>query len=223
MSDLSTAPTQAPAPVARDNRVNGVIDVQRPTRLGGWAIDRADETASVLVTLYREGRKLGEVRADQHRPDLERGGIGTGRYGFAMEVDPPIEPGFEFTITAVARTSDGTEGELRPVGRARPAEDVAHRLQQRTFVEVAALGARLSDLASRVDRAADPRIDDALIGVEEALDRIEIAQARLERRLAEVEPPVAPRAGRGLVAAVALALLLGASSLALGVWSMLAG
>ena len=50
---------------------------------------------------------MATVHADRHRRDLERGGVGTGRYGFVCELDPPLQPGFEFTVSATARTADG--------------------------------------------------------------------------------------------------------------------
>jgi hypothetical protein len=201
---------------AATQRINGVIDVPRPGRVAGWAIDRSDPEAAVTVTVLREGRVVGEVRADAHRPDLERGGIGTGRYGFALDLDPPLEPGFEFTVTAIARASDGTTGEIRPVGRARPAEDAGRRLAERTFAEVTQLRGALLHLSGRQDRASEMR---AL----EILDRVEVVQARLEQTLAGIAEPEALSRGRGVALAVAAALALGAGSLALGVWSMLAG
>lgn len=197
-------------------RINGVLDVPRPGRVAGWAIDRADPAAAVTVTVLREGRVVAEVRADAYRPDLERGGIGTGRYGFALDLDPPLDPGFEFTIAAIARADDGTTGEIRPVGRARPAEDPSRRLAERTFCELARLRASLCDLVARQDRGVEVQ---ALA----ALDRIEVVQARLEQALASVAPQPAPRPGRAVVAAIAFAIITGLGSLGLGVWSMLAG
>ena len=217
MSD-TTLDTKPPADAAAipGQRINGVLDVARATRVAGWAIDRADQDAAVVVTVYREGRRIGEVRADQYRPDLERGGIGTGRYGFGLDVDPPIEPGFEFTITATARATDGIVGSLRPVGRARPSEDVAHRLLERTFSELSLLRAQIDRLQQDSDGSTET-------WVEEALDRIEITQARLEHAMASAPPPPPIRPLRGLILAVGLALALGAASLSLGIWSMLTG
>lgn len=200
-----------------ETRINGVLDVPRRDRAAGWAIDRADAEAAVVVTILREGRVVAEVTADTYRGDLERGGIGTGRYGFSVPLEPPVEPGFEFTVTAVARTGDGTTGALRPIGTARPAEDPERRLAQRLLMEVAAVRGGLVALAgSRRDADGEGRLG-------HALDRIEIVQARLERTLADADPPAPAPQGRGLAAAVTVALALGATSLAVGVWSMLAG
>ncbi len=192
-------------------RINGVVDVPRPGRISGWAIDRSDPEAAVTVRIAREGRVVGEIRADAHRPDLERGGIGTGRYGFALDLDPPLEPGFEFTVAATALAADGTSGELRPVGRAKPAEDPARRLAERTFEELCRLRGAV---------ALQPRTADAPL--RQTMEGIEVVQARIETALAAIEPPERP-GNRGLVAAVALALAIGMGSLGLGLWSVFAG
>jgi hypothetical protein len=209
--------TDIPAPVAADaeaepgGRINGVIDVPRPGRVSGWAIDRADPDAAVIVRIAREGRLIGEVRADDHRPDLQRGGIGTGRYGFAIDLDEPCEPGFEFTIKAVALADDGTSGELRRVGRAKSAEDPGRRLAERGFEELCRLRASIG---------REPRSSDALL--REAMERIEVIQARIETALSTVEPP--QQSGtRGLAVAVAVSLLIGSVSLGLGLWSIFVG
>lgn len=201
---------------ATAQRINGVIDVPRANRVAGWAIDRADPEAAVTVAIMREGRVVGEVRADTHRADLERGGIGTGQYGFAFELDPPLEPGFEFTVTAIARAEDGTTGEVRPVGRVRPTEDQDRRLAQRTFTELTQLRAAIRHLSARQSRDAD-------VPALETIDRIEIVQARLEQAIANIEPQQTRRGGNGMAFAVALALATGAGSLALGIWSMMVG
>lgn len=212
MTDMPTEFTDEDA--SSGQRINGVIDVPRPGRVAGWAIDRADPQAAVTVTVLRDGRPVAQVVADAHRPDLERGGIGTGRYGFALDLDPPLEPGFEFTVGAVARAADGVSGDLRPVGRARPTGDAARRLVERCYMELCALRAAVGAVEAR-------RTVDAETRVFEALDRVEIVQARLEQALGKADTPGPERQGRALILAVGIALATGAGSLALGVWSML--
>ena len=100
----------APVPVAPIGpRLHGVVDVIRPDRIAGWAIDRADSHAALEIDIRREGRVVATVRANRFRKDLERGSVGTGRYGFSCELTPPLEPGFEFTVTGMARTADGRQ------------------------------------------------------------------------------------------------------------------
>ncbi len=211
MTDMPARFDAATEDTDAHGRINGVVDVPRRGRVAGWAIDRSDPEAGVTVRITREGRVVGEVRADQHRPDLERGGIGTGRYGFALDLDPPLEPGLEFTVAASARADDGTTAELRRVGRVRLAEDPARRLAERSFEE-------LWQLRGMV--ALQSPIADASIRRE--LDRIELVQARLETALSSIEPPERP-GNRGLVAAVAFALAVATASLGLGIWSIVAG
>ncbi|PZX17122.1 hypothetical protein LX81_01754 [Palleronia aestuarii] len=191
-----------------DGRLNGVVDVPRANRVAGWAIDRADPEAAVTVRVTREGRVVAELRADTPRPDLERNGIGTGRYGFSVDLDPPLEPGFEFTIEATAHVDGVAPMPLRRIGRAADRDEPGRRLPERTFEEVVALRARLE---TGLERDTAP--------LRETLDRIEIVQARIETALGGLEAP--PRTGgRGLGLAVAAALAIGAGSLALGLWSL---
>lgn len=187
-------------------RLYGVIDVIRPDRVAGWAIDRADSSAAVLIDITREGRPVGTVRADRTRKDLERGGVGTGRYGFSFEIAPPLEPGFDFTLSATARAADGFTTELRRAG-GDPSPTPDRRLLERTFAEV-----------SRLRQQA--RSDAGLDALTEIAHRLEIAQARLDAALSGLAAPAPPsHTGLRLMLAVTLAIALG--SLALGAWSML--
>ena len=209
MTDMPTR-LAADGEASTGARINGVIDVPQTGRVSGWAIDRGDPDAAVTVRIAREGCLVGEVRADSYRPDLERGGIGTGRYGFALDLVAPLEPGFEFTVTAMARADDGTSGELRRIGRAKAAEDPGRRLAERLFEELVRL--RMA-IGSEIRSADAPLCD--------AIERIEVVQARIETALSTVEPPQRSDMG-GIVAAVTLSLLIGLASLSLGLWSLIA-
>lgn len=199
------APAEAAAALPDDGgpRLYGVVDVVKPDRIAGWVIDRRDARAALDVEIRREGRLVATARADRPRRDLEKGGVGTGRYGFAVELDPPLEPGFEFTLTATARAADGTTETLR-----RPAAQAAdpdRLLLQRIFEEVRRPAPEPSEPAE----------------LREILARVELAQARIEAALAAVEPPAAPAVPRGLRVTVGVALALAATSLAVGIASML--
>ena len=223
MSPDSPATAPAPATAASSargaqQRINGVYDLPAPGRIAGWAIDRADPEACVEVVIRREGRTVARVRADNYRPDLEKGGIGTGRYGFSVEIDPPLAPGMGFTVTADAIASDGAAGPLRATGAARPGEDPERALLERLFLAVTAMQAGIDRLGTAV---AAPAADPGALAA--TLARVEVVQARLELALAAVETPRPPRPGPGLRAAVGLALTLGAAALALGLWSVFGG
>jgi len=214
----TAAETAAPgAPSA--NRVNGVYDLPAPGRVAGWAIDRANPEAVVEVEIRRAGKLIAKTRADRHRPDLERGGIGTGRYGFSVEIDPPIEPGMAFTLSVLAMTGDGVSGPLRGTGAAAQSEDPSRRILEQTFAEIAALRADLDDLRHAI---ADVRAPAAERNLAETLERIEVVQARLDLVAAAPEAPSVQRTQSGLRWAVAASLLIGTAALALGLWSVLA-
>jgi hypothetical protein len=206
-----------PAAVATEPRIYGVIDVLRPERIAGWAIDRADSAAALEIDIYREGCLVATVRADRYRADLEKGGVGTGKYGFAAALTPPIEPGFGFTLEAVARAADEASGGLKRVGAAAEPVSPEHRVLERVFEEVLRLrGAEAASRRATTGSEAEARGE----RLDRALERIEVAQARIEAALATVETP-APRdsGGLGAIAICALAVALG--SLGLGIYSML--
>lgn len=192
-------------------RLHGAIDVIRADRIAGWVIDRADARAHAEVEVRREGRVVATVRADRPRPDLERSGVGTGRYGFAAPLDPPLDAGMEFTLSVTARTGDGAQVTLRPVGQAAAALPPERRLLERIFEdlgEVKATAARTgADLTDGWERLSS------------AVERVELVQARLEAALGTVEPPVSQRQGILWTLAIA-AMLTGAGSLGLGIWSL---
>lgn len=212
---MSTAPdslddTTTPVPTARlGPRLYGVVDVIRPDRIAGWAIDRADSQAALEIDVCREGRLVATVRADRFRKDLERGSVGTGRYGFACELTPPLEPGFEFTVSVSARTPDGVSCELKRVGLIGMA-DPDRRLVERIFESVTRLP---------VEPPKGSEVLQDLQDLPEVIRRLEVAQARIERMLDAVEPPPPPSLG-GLKLILAISLAIGIGSLALGVFSM---
>lgn len=220
------APPRASTPsiAMSGDRVNGVYDVPAPGRISGWAIDRADPEASVQVEIRRAGVLVGAARAERHRPDLERTGVGTGRYGFSIEIDPPVEPEMAFALDVRAITADGLSGRLRGIGAAAPSGDPARRLQERTFQEIAGLRADLADIRQVVDRpVTDIRGHAEVEEIQTALDRIELVQARLDLSLVPLDLPAAPSStGAGLRWAVIMALGLSALALALGLYSVFA-
>jgi hypothetical protein len=209
-----------PVPAAR---LYGVIDVLRPNRVAGWVIDRADEAAAVAVDILRDGRVVASVVADRHRPDLQKGGIGTGRYGFLVPLDPPVDDGFEFTVSALARTADGHSLTLRPVPGTLPDVPPDRRLLQRLvegMAELRAAQVRAALSAPGVTPEVTPEATpDAMLVT--AMERIELVQARIEARLDALErPPAPPAAARFRLVSLA-AVAVGAASLAWGVMSLL--
>lgn len=196
-----TGDTMFATPTEALPRLYGVIDVLRADRIAGWAIDRTDASAALDVEIRRNGRVVATVCADHPRPDLLKTGVGSGRYGFAADLDPPLEPGFEFTVGAIARAMDGANLEL---GRSGPRDrDADRRLIERLSDEVAAI--RESSAAPIAELSA-------------LVDRLEQAQSRLESMLGRAE--VAEGAGAGPNLVLGLALTTAGVSIGLGVLSL---
>ncbi|MFO1208719.1 MAG: hypothetical protein U1E40_05775 [Amaricoccus sp.] len=195
-----SVPGQVDAPAPGGTRVLGAVDLLRPDRVGGWAIDRVNRAGTLEVDVFREGRRVGTVRADRPRKDLAGADGTAGNHGFAFALEPPLEAGFEFTVSAVARAADGTVAELRRAGA--DAATAERRLLERLFEELVRL--RREPVAGNAD----------------AIQRVELAQARIEAALAAIERP-APAPAGGLRAIAVAALAIGSLSLALGIVSML--
>lgn len=57
-------------PMDSGSRLYGVVDVLRPDRAAGWAVDRSGASAAPDVEIRREGRRVATLRADRLPPDL---------------------------------------------------------------------------------------------------------------------------------------------------------
>lgn len=219
--DLPKEPAEADLPAdAIGPRIWGVVDVLRKGRVAGWAIDRSDSGASVEIDIRYEGRLVKTVKADRHRPDLVKGGVGTGSYGFAAEIDPPIDPDFAFTVTATARTSDGEIAALKRVGAAASAIEPESRVMRRLFEEVLALR-QASE--SQQDGSPNAALNKATGRLQGMIERIELAQIRLDAATSGLEPPTAADPSQGLRRLVGVALVVAIASLALGIYSLWSG
>lgn len=193
-------------------RLYGVIDVIKPERIAGWVIDRTDPAACTEVDLMREGRVVATQTANRPRKDLERNGVGTGHYGFSIPLDPPLESGMDFTLSIVARSKDGVECPVLPTARlAATRTQPDQKILERVFTEVTTLRGEMEQERSRLEEAMAAQAG-----------RIEMVQMRIEAALSQVEPPAvqSPRAVWGLAWAGAA---IAGVSLAIGVWSLVAG
>jgi hypothetical protein len=68
--------------------LDGVVD----GRIFGWACDAAAPDLPVRLRIVDDGVVIGEVVADQYRPDLEQAGISGGRHGFELIVSAGLSP-----------------------------------------------------------------------------------------------------------------------------------
>lgn len=72
--------------------LRGSIDTVHNGCCQGWALD-TKSASPVDVELFVDGRLVGRARADAHRDDLEREGLGDGRHGFAIEMPAALRDG----------------------------------------------------------------------------------------------------------------------------------
>ena len=90
----------------------------------GWVRDIANPEKAVGLQLCLGARKISVHRADQHRPDLEAEGVGSGRYGFAI------------TVPASALAIAEKDGELITIVATGYAEAILCRLDLNTTLDV---------------------------------------------------------------------------------------
>lgn len=195
---------------SKEPRLYGVIDVLRPDRVAGWVIDRTDPASSATIDVLLEGRVIGSVTANRPRKDLERQAVGTGCYGFAFALDPPLEEGMEFTVAVVARSHDGVELPLQPAGRAASAISAEKKALRRILAELTALRTDMERLRQELVAAE--------AGREATQERLELVQLRLERGISEVDGST--QGSPAWLAAVAVVgAVLAVGSLAVGLFS----
>lgn len=84
--------------------LRGSIDAVSNGRCQGWAFG-VKSASPIEVELFVDGRLAGRGLADRHRDDLERGGIGTGRHGFVIEMSDAMRDGGYHRVEA--RSRDG--------------------------------------------------------------------------------------------------------------------
>lgn len=70
----------------------------------GWALD-TKSASPVDVELFVDGQLVERARADVHRDDLEREGLGDGRHGFAIEMPAALRDGRHHRVET--RSRDG--------------------------------------------------------------------------------------------------------------------
>lgn len=215
MTDQTPISPDAAEAAGEGPRLYGVIDVIKAERIAGWVIDRTDPAACTEVDLLREGRVVATQTANRPRRDLERNGVGTGLYGFSIPLDPPLEPGMEFTLSVVARSRDGVECPILPTARLAGARmQPEQRLLERLFTEVTALRGELA--------AERSRMQDMLANQAQAIEHVEMVQMRLETVLTQVEQPVM-RSSRSLWGLAGAGAAIAAISLIIGLWSLVTG
>jgi glycosyltransferase involved in cell wall biosynthesis len=105
----------APKPEeAAPKHLTGSIDRCNSLRVSGWVRDslQPDEALSLLVT--KDNQLLGRLLANGYREDLQKAGIGDGRFAFDLNFAQPLTP-TETHIIHVISEADGSEIPGSPV------------------------------------------------------------------------------------------------------------
>ena len=92
----------------------GRVDRAERGRLHGWAFDAAFPDAPVALLILANDVLVERVVANRHRVDVEQAGIGHGRCGFSVVLDPPLLPTRSWLVRVVSEL-DGTELPGSPV------------------------------------------------------------------------------------------------------------
>ena len=70
----------------------GSIDEVSRSGVRGWVRDPSFPDAPVALLVTADDQLLERVVANRHRPDVERAGFGSGRFGFSVVFNPPLLP-----------------------------------------------------------------------------------------------------------------------------------
>ncbi len=88
-----------------DAPLEGYLDTADWRAITGWAYNPAEPDKPLWLECVIDDRKPVRFLANLLRPDLQRLGIGTGRYGFNLSMPSPLDPTRPHEIT-VRRESD---------------------------------------------------------------------------------------------------------------------
>lgn len=221
---MTTVLDQRPAEAQRAPlpEVQGLVDKAHPDRLYGWAWNASRPGERVAVELRLGDSPVARSVADLARHDLEKAGVGDGRHAFELPLEAEwIKRASELSV--VVRTEDGVATPIPMRVRRQAPEALPSGGAQRALDGLAAgqerMAAQLAELAHRLpgpeEREAVQGLVVAQAVLAERLDTLALWLARLDERLAEVNPPsaaAAPPAARRRPDAwqVALFALLGA-------------
>ena len=103
--DLKTSAQEAPGSDAL-SPWRGFLEGVSRDWIGGWAQDLVDPGRKLVLRIIDDGLTLGEVTANQFRPDLKAAGIGDGHHAFALVVPGGLSPERRHLIE-VRRIDDG--------------------------------------------------------------------------------------------------------------------
>lgn len=85
--------------------VQGFVDDVTRETIRGWAWNRADANAPVMLDVLDHDEVIGTILANEFRGDLADAGIGNGRHGYHLTLSRPLDPERRHVITV--RTKAG--------------------------------------------------------------------------------------------------------------------
>ena len=88
--------------LASPNSVQGHLGSCEGRMVSGWAVDPADPSAEVSVSIRADGVLLGSAVANNFREDLKAAGVGLGhgKYAFGFRLPPSFRPASGFRLSA---------------------------------------------------------------------------------------------------------------------------
>lgn len=115
-------PETVPVPLSLDaSAYEGFLDAATCTSIDGWAWNRGDQGARLVIEIIDGSRVLARVAAERERRDLAAAGIGDGRYAFSFGVPTALRDGMPHAIGArIAGTSVELRGTPRTLACSRP-------------------------------------------------------------------------------------------------------
>ena len=165
----------------------GALDEASRRRIRGWVRQPAFPDAPVLLVITAGDQLLDRVVANKHRPDLEKVGLGNGRFGLDFEFNPPLAPDRPWTIH-VRSEIEGYEMPGSPF-RIEPSTAFDEAAQEAFAASIAAfstpqeLDARIRFLVAQRDRLFQMRAASRSSEAErEAVRAGRVKATRLRRR-----------------------------------------
>ena len=143
--------------------LQGFVDSISRKRLHGWVRDMAHPAAPLSIVVTANDRLLARTVANVYRADLVEAGVGQGKFGFDITLNPPLSPTRSWLIH-VRSEADGEDLPGSPVRLQASSEfDDAARLAFSAaldgFETEADLDARIAFLAGERDRLLQRRAD----------------------------------------------------------------
>jgi hypothetical protein len=172
--------------------ITGLVDFYDGAKVFGWAIDEADLSKVVSISVLSDGVQIAVAAADIYRQDLAAAGFGDGKHSF--EITLPTWVRSIRHLVFVARVGDEPSVTLRietEIDRL-----IADAILQTTHVlakDIAEMGLRmsahevfLSDLESKLEKI-ERSASDPISALKKTIEDNDVFIVRLDERLSKLE------------------------------------